>query len=186
MTEIRTKREFFQRWEAGELGNKLRTWRTPAEALASGCTPVGFRQIGTAGGGKLDIVPREEISATADRWRSEGRQFMICEAAPDHRATIQGEVCRPTRGSRGGLCGIIGRVINGRRMRDSIAAGDLKPVGGAQVSVLLSTYMDANSRDDLDALLERYPDAAIEFTCYEISVGCYPRRNTIFWEVRNY
>lgn len=46
--------------------------------------------------------------------------------------------------------------------------------------------MDPSSQQDLDDLLDLYPDATIEFTCYDIDLGVIPNRNTIFWEVRNY
>lgn len=179
--EIRTKREFFELWEAGLLGNKLRTWRDWREAYASGVSPVGFRQIGRAGGGRLDIVGHDQIPGMADTWAKAQLPYMICEAAPDERATIQGEVCRTV----GGWAGLLGHVREGRRMRESMAAGDLVPVQGLQVLDLVNRYMDASSRDDLDALLEIYPDASVEFTCYTVKVG-FLQRNTIFWEVRNY
>lgn len=184
-SEIRTKREFFELWEGGFLGNRLRTWRDWREAHASGCSPVGFREIGKAGGGKLDIVGHDQIQGMAEEWKRAGRSYMICEAAPDQHATIQGEICRTVGPWGGGYAGLLGRVVNGRRMRDSIAAGDLKPVTGLAAKVIIDTYMDPGSRDDLEALLEIYPDASVEFTCYTKNVG-FLNRNTIFWEVRNY
>jgi len=182
--KIRTKAEFFKLWEAGVLGNKLRTWRQWDDAVFEGDTRgmFGFREIGKAGGGKFEIVPYGQIQLTAIRWDAEHRKFIICEAAPDHRGLIQGEVCRLV----GGYHGMLGFVRNGKRMRDSIRDGDLKVVSGAQVTDLLNRFMDPASRDDLDALLDLYPDATVEFTCYEIPVGCIPGRSTIFWEVRNY
>jgi hypothetical protein len=51
---------------------------------------------------------------------------------------------------------------------------------------LLDRFMDPNSRADLDALLDLYPDAAVEFSCFSVNVGIFPARNTIFWETRNY
>jgi hypothetical protein len=182
MAQIRTKTEFFQLWEAGVLGNKLRTWRDPEEAVASGCPIIGFRQIGVAGGGKLAIVPAAQVQDIAQQWRAEGLRWMLCEAAPDEHATIQGEVCR----GLGGWQGLLGLVVNGKRMRDSMRDGDLKPVAGVQVVDLLNRYMDPASRWDLDQLLDLYPDATVEFTCYTKEVGFLPSRNTIMWECRDY
>lgn len=179
--QIRSKADFYRLWEAGVLGNKLRTWRDVDQAFSSGVTPIGFREVGKAGGGKLDIVDRSLLAETAARWRAESRTFVLCEAAPDQLATIQGEVCRTV----GGWHGLLGRVFNGRRMRDSMAAGDLRPCQGVQVVDLLDRFMDPASRDDLNGLLEIYPDATVEFTCYSVDVG-FLNRNTIFWEVRNY
>jgi len=50
----------------------------------------------------------------------------------------------------------------------------------------LDRFMDPSSRDDLEQLFDLYPDATVEFTCYQMDLGTIPRRNTIFWEVRNY
>lgn len=187
MAEIKTKKEFYQLWEAGVLGNKLRTWRDPREAEASGVPLVGFRYSDPRGGGAPwwgtaphgGIVARfNEIVATG----FDAQYLVVCEAAPDEHGTLQGEVCRTV----GGWHGLLG-LSRGERMRDAIAKGLLRPVHGVTVVALLNHYMDPSSRDDLEALLERYPDATVEFTCYgDLHVGSTPRRNTIFWEVRNY
>jgi hypothetical protein len=42
------------------------------------------------------------------------------------------------------------------------------------------------SYGDLQELLERFPDWVIEFATYSCEVGCIARRNTVFWEIRNY
>ena len=178
--QIKTKAQFYRLWEAGLLGNKLRTWRDYREAYDAGVPSVGFREIGAAGGGKLDIVKREDIGPTAFDWEVAGRAYMICETAPDHRGTLQGEVIRTERG----LQGMLG-LSTGKRMREAIALGLLKPRSYVETVVLLRQYMDEGSRETLERLMTDYPDAAVEFTCYEIPVG--PERlNTIFWETRNY
>lgn len=179
--QITTKTEFFDLWNKGVLGFKLRTWESPEDALSSGVPSVGFRQLGVAGGGKFEIADPATILATASRWRSAGLRFMICESAPDERGTIQGEVCR----GLGGWAGFLGPVVAGRRMRDSIRDGHITPRTPAETRFLLRTYLSPASLDDLDALLDLYPDATVELTAYgdhDFGRG----RNTIFWEVRNY
>lgn len=179
--EIRTKADFFRLWTDGVLGFKLRTWEDPRDAVAAGVPLCGFRQLGVAGGGAFEMAERSDIMNVAEKWTAAGRKFMVCEAAPDQLATIQGEVCRGIRGWEG----LLGRVINGKRMRDSIKDGDLTPRHGVVVLAMLDQFMAPSSRDDLDALLDLYPDATVEFTCYgdhNFDRG----RNTIFWEVRNY
>jgi hypothetical protein len=180
--EIRTKTEFFRLWNAGALGFKLRTWDNVEDAIASGVALVGFRQIGTAGGGRFEMATPSTMRDVAARWRADGITFMVCEAAPDEKGTIQGEVCRGLRGWEGYL----GPVIDGRRMRDSLRDGHIKPRSASETLVMVNTFMSAPSRDDLDALLELYPDATIEFTCYGDHDFDGHGRNTIFWEVRNY
>lgn len=179
--QITTKSEFFDLWNKGVLGFKLRTWETPEDAVAAGVPLVGFRQLGVAGGGKFEMTDLAGIHATASRWRSAGLRFMICEAAPDDKGTIQGEVCRGLRGWEG----FLGPVVGGRRMRQSIADGHITARTSAETRFLLRTYLSPASLDDLDALLDLYPDATVELTAYgdhDFERG----RNTIFWEVRNY
>lgn len=186
--EIRSKKKFYELWESGCLGNKLRTWRDPEAAKRSGVPMVGYRYSDPKGGGapwwgtieNAGIVTRfNEIVAQG----FDARYLVVCESAPDDHATIQGEVCRAL--GIAGLSGLLG-LARGMRMRDSIAAGNLTHRTGSEVAVLLSTYMDANSRYDLEQILDLYPDAAVEFTCYTVNVGDLRNRNTIFWEVRNY
>lgn len=179
--QIKTKTEFFDLWNKGALGFKLRTWDDPKLAVASGVPLVGFRQLGISGGGKFEMCKGSEILAVASRWTAEGLRFMVCEAAPDEKGTIQGEVCRGLRGWEG----FLGPVVDGRRMRDSIRDGHIRPRSAAETLVLLNTFLSPASRDDLDALLDLYPDATVELTAYgdhDFERG----RNTIFWEVRNY
>lgn len=178
---IDSKQEFFRLWNAGALGFKLRTWERPEDAVAAGVPLVGFRQLGASGGGAFEMCSLAQILSVAARWTAAGRHFMVCEAAPDERGTIQGEVCRTFRGWEG----LLGPVVGGRRMRDSIRDGHLTPRTGASVVALLNIYLSPASRDDLDAILDLYPDATVELTAYgdhDFERG----RNTIFWEVRNY
>lgn len=181
--EIRTKAKFFDLWSAGVLGYRLRTWNSLDEFKAEPKKPpiVGFRQIGAAGGGAFEMAhSAAAVAEIAGRWSAAGRKFMICEAAPDEKGTIQGEVCRTERGLEGYL-----GLSTGLRMRDAIAKGLLTPRGYLATRVLIDGYMSAPSKDDLDALLDLYPDATVEFTCY--GPHNFDRgRNTIFWEVRNY
>ncbi len=39
--------------------------------------------------------------------------------------------------------------------------------------------------DDLEALLDKYPDHTVEFTVFDRPVGQL-KRQTVIWEVRNY
>lgn len=180
---IKTKAQFFILWEAGCLGNRTRLWRNPHEAYSwakANNHEVGFRQIGSAGGGKWEKVPWYKVLYTADKWRREGRKFIMDDGAPDEYRTLQGELCRTPKGMEGFL-----EVGGGLPMRPAMAAGLMKPYGYVQTLVLLGRYMDPPSRDDVDAIFDLYPDATIEFSCFSVNAGVY-NRNTIFWEVRDY
>lgn len=179
---IGSKPEFFRLWNAGVLGFKLRTWDDPKAALAEANRPpiVGLRQVGIAGGGRLTITPIDGLMGAVRQWTDDGLKFVICEAAPDEHGTLQGETCRTIRGWEGTM-----GLSNGLRMREAMAKGLLVPRSPAVTRFLLREYMSPASLDDLDAILDLYPDATVEFTCYgEHDFG--RGRNAIFWEVRDY
>lgn len=178
---IRNKAEFFRLWEAGVLGNRTNLWRDPQEAYDSGVVQIGFRQIGATGGGAWERVDREQVFECANRWRRAGRNFIMDDGCPDDKRTLQGEVCRTYKGLEGFL-----DVKGLLSMRQAIAAGHMRHCSPTLVRALLNKFMDPSSHDDLDALLDLFPDAAIEFTCFSVNVGVFPGRNTLFWETRNY
>jgi len=192
--EIRSKAEFYRLWRAGCLGNRPRTFLTIEEALKflkrNPKLPLrlGFREIGTAGGGSFAIIDIEDwhsfkaqVIATAISWQRENRTYCLDAAVPNPSVTLLGEICRTYRGLEGYL-----GIRTGWTMRSSMAAGLLKSRTPTETLALLAHFMDPSSRDDLDDLLELYPDATIEFACFPNDVGVIPGRNTIFWEVRNY
>jgi hypothetical protein len=176
-------------WEQGLLGNRTRLWRSPWDAFYWGSQQgkgkllpeIGFREIGKSGGGKWEKVPWNAVLRTATQWKEEGRNFIMDDGAPDWCRTLQGEICRTFRGLEGYL-----DTTAKLPMRAAMAAGHMRPCGYLTCLVLLDRYMDASSRDDLDALLELFPDATVEFSCFGIDVGIFPGRNTLFWETRNY
>jgi len=188
---IANKAEFFRLWEAGVLGNRTRLWHDPVEAWKWGLieaaksdkdVEIGFREVNkSGGGGKWQKVPWREVRTTAAQWKKEGRTFIMDDGAPDDKRTLQGEVCRTIRGLEGYL-----DVSGDLAMRPAMAAGRMRHCSAAMVLALLDHFMDPSSRDDLDGLLELYPDATIEFSCFSVDVGIFPNRNTIFWETRNY
>lgn len=203
MAKIRSKAQFFELWEAGVLGNRTRLWRDPSVAFdwgeqesrrrmgftvrADGYgmqraeVEIGFRQIGKTGGGKWEKVPWQRVFETAQQWQREGRKFIMDDGAPDWCRRLQGEICRTYRGLEGYL-----DTVSQLPMRPAMAAGHMRHCTASVVIALLDRFMDPNSRDDLEALLELYPDATIEFSTFGIDVGVIPNRNTIFWEVRDY
>lgn len=188
--EIRTKAEFFEKWELGLLGNRTQLWRPGQwrEAIAGSqhADGVGFRQLGTGGGGAWEKAPHTQVQATHDRWVAAGRNFRMDDGVPNDKTTMQGEVCRTWRGIEAFLCWNPPGVYGMEPMRRTMAAGKHRHVGGATLRALMDRYMDPSSQEDLFALLDLYPDATIEFACFAVDVGVMRNRNTIFWEVRNY
>jgi len=178
--EIKSKREFFTKWNQLLLGNKPRTYSSFKEAFLSEWGYFSLREI-KAGGGAFQIYHRVELKAACSEWDFLGRKYSIEEVVPGHLALLQGEVMRGTSGWEG----YIG-MAHGLLMRESKAQGYIKSARGLKVILACRTYMDPSSFDDMMDLFELYPDAVIEFTTYKQDVGIIPNRNTIFWEVRNY
>ena len=183
--EVRNKAKFFELWEAGVLGNRTRLWRDVEQCVHDarqlGIKEIGFRQVGKTGGGAWQKAPLDEVYKIATEWTNLGRKFIMDDGAPDQYRTIQGELCRTFKGLEGYI------EIGGRMpMRQAMNAGLMKQYSYAATNNLLNKYMDPSSRDDVDSILELFPDAAIEFTCFSVNVGIFPGRNTLFWETRNY
>jgi len=183
---IASKAEFYRLWRSGALGNRPRAWATVGEALASMAPLVAIRGSSASarrlGGAPHWIVWRDELEASCRDWHRQGfGAFALDEPAPDHLVLLQGEVCRTWRGW-GGTLG----VRTGVRMREAMASGLLRAWSGLAVKALLDQYLDPSSREDIDALLDLYPDATIEFASYKCDVGIIPGRNTLIWEVRDY
>jgi hypothetical protein len=184
---IRSKARFFELWEAGVLGNRTRLWRDPEEACDFGRknrVGIGFREIrpaGTSGAGWWERVHWSETIKTAEKWKQAGKVFIMDDGCPDDKRILQGEVCRTYRGLEGWL-----DQISKLPMRPAMAAGHMKYTSPLQTLMLLQRHMDPSSLEDLWALLDLYPDAAIEFSTFTTNVGVFPGRNTLFWETRNY
>jgi hypothetical protein len=182
--EINTKAEFFRMWHQGLLGNRTRLTQNPQEAWDWGVEDYGFRRAQRGGGGGPWLGVRrplfwDAVSVWTRAKETSGDDFYIDDRVPDSYQTIQGEICRTHRG----LEGYIGASLF--PMRVAMSQGILKPRSSVETLVLLNSYMDPSSRDDVDAIFDLFPDAIIEFTCFKCPVGVL-RRNTMFWEVRNY
>lgn len=181
--EIRSKAEFYKLWQAGVLGNRTQLFTTLKQAMDSGAPTVGFREIGRAGGGMWERSDtRQQIPEIHARWLATGRPFIMDDGVPNNRSTMQGEICR----THEGLQGYIATGYALLPMRRTMAAGLHKHYSRLEVRLLQQRYMDPSSREDIDALLDIYPDATVEFTCFDVNVGNIPNRNTMIWEVRNY
>jgi hypothetical protein len=178
VTVIRAKAEFYRRWFAGLLGNRPRTWGTPEALLASGYTgTVSVRTVGPAGGKtRYNLTVSEAVEAARD-WPGKPT---FNESAPDHVLLIQGEVTR----SVGGLY-LRYSTTPGMKMNEAMRL-DAHDASGLTAKLLLDHFLWPASRDDLDALLDAYPDHVVEFSAHGCACGDQPHRNMLVWEVRAY
>ena len=56
---------------------------------------------------------------------------------------------------------------------------------GLTAKMLIERYMDRDSLDDINEILESYPDHIIEFSTFSIKLGSL-NKNTIIWEIRKF
>ncbi len=175
--KVLTKHEFYRKFLAGDFGNRADQWMTVDAFEAGGYAgPVGIRSL-RPGGLCLYHVPAAAVRATvAARWPD--GQYNISPMMPDEHILIQGELARTPDWD------LYYSHVQ-KPMRVALAE-DPRRAAGLRARLILRHFLDADSYADLELLLERYPDAAIEFSTYAVHVGVIPGRNTIIWEVRNY
>jgi len=126
-------------------------------------------------------VHRTQVAAKAKEWIAEGADpllIVVNESAPDERLAIQGELVLRPEG--------LALFYSTAKTKMRIAMQQGTQAFGLKATMLLRHYCTPPSYDDLMALLERYPDSAIEFSVYEMNLGDCRGRNTVVWEVRNY
>jgi len=166
----------------GVYGNRLRSWTLEEwrPGLIEG--NVVLRYLGEGGGGPcLYDVRQGDVELEVDRLTLGGferRRFTVNERAPDHRVVIQGEHLNEPGGS-------VRYTTVRAQMRDALREESLE-VDEWRGFRLLTSPMTPSSREDYLALLERFPNHALEVSVYEGNLGDLPGRNAIVWEVRVY
>ena len=179
---IPNKTRMYGLLRTGALGNALRTWDSAAAVLRDDYEGnVGIRAARRSNPICLYDLPQSELLATMRREGvADRRDLVFCEAPPDAKRTIQGELTT---------------LPDGRLYWNySLAKSPMRPAllhdghdaVGVKARAMLRHYADPASVDDIDTLLDRHPGAVIEFTCYRVPIGIWPHRRVIIWEVRNY
>jgi hypothetical protein len=178
---VRTKQDFVRRYKLGEFGNHAPTWDTAVEYYNSGYQGMVHIRNRVAGGMTWYNVDPFTFS---NRWNAAARHYgetklYISAMAPTEQTLFQGELVRGLRGLN------LTYSIVAKPMRDALHEQS-RFADGALSLFLLQRYLDTNSYNWLQVLVERYPDHAIEFSTYSVQWGTLPRYNTVFWEVRLY
>jgi hypothetical protein len=177
----------------GLLGNYLPTWGWD-EFLESGIDgSFGFRHRTSAGSPlfRRGFDRRGIISYVRDlllKRKINVRDILISQDTQlyDDARQLQGEVARadPRLGS-GMVLTYSGSLNTSLTCREEVRQSRIITLVGLRAKMLLQEFMDWPSYDFLQEVLERYPDAVVEFTTFSRSVGIL-NWNCIFWEVRNY
>ena len=186
MTPIRTKAEMYELLARGSLGNTVRQWFDVAEWAASSEAARyrwwGVRSLTPGGPCRLNC-PADEVAETAAGFRAAGHGVNVSlmvdrvyavtawlEVWDSPTGLVAYGVERPPQGgSWRQLMPVIGRHWEGVAAR-----------------MLLRRHLNANSLDDLDAVLALWPGHVVEFGACEECLGVLPGRNAVVWEVRAY
>lgn len=149
----------------GHFGNRIRSWSTQKELLAS-----TYRGLVVARsklpGGKCDYGVVFDIAAN--------------EVCPDQHLILQGEITRSTYHGYSLFCSTA--LLP---MRQALAVYG-KQYYALQALELIRQAASLRSMTMLEDLLDLYDDAVIEFSCYDHCLGNIPGHNILIWEVRNY
>lgn len=185
MKRIENKQDFYKLSRGLLLGNRLQQWNS-AEFLAlydcynHGNLPeiIGVRHAGLAFvNNKSFRCSREEAyDYQLANWND--REFiMFDEAAYDPWITFQGEVLPDENHLylRGGTKQCY--------QREMWASGEFEHFKGLRASFILQKYMDSDSWECLNEILNEYEFPVVELTCFSRQVGVLGW-NTIFWETR--
>lgn len=181
--QISNKREMYALYQDGAFGNKLRTWADINEFLQSDYNGlVTLRYKGGLPGGlaNYNVNSIEVLNVVNKLVKSGVNRDLITlnESAPDSRLRIQGEIMRSERGL------MVFWSDKKEKMRNALRSG-VETVGLA-AEFLLKRNLTPSSYGDIQELLDIYEGAVIEFSAYEMCVGCCRHRNHIIWEVRHY
>ena len=173
------KFDFYRRYLVGEFGNRPKSWANYEELMSSGWKGdlISCRNFKVVGGLVCLANTLDEI-----RYKNGGSfdDLTFVEPVPHYLNLIQGEICRnlgPLEMSYSTRLNVSNRDCR---------APDARHVSGVAIMILLRHFMFASDFEHLMDLIDRYPEAAIEFSVFECCVGVLPMSNTIIWEVRNY
>ncbi len=181
---ILTKEEYYRLYENGLFGNKALTWSSFDEVLKSGwkrnvCIrsrkPIARNRVRY--NISLKDIPQHikdfEILGVPEN------DLAYNESMPDEKLLLQGEVMIHTDGMH-----LLYTTL--KKPMNQALSEESQKAKGLEAKILLKNCMYPSSLSDLMSIFEMFPDSAVEFSSYSISIGCIPGRNTIIWEVRNY
>lgn len=181
---IDTKERMYQMLAAGVFGNTTRQHFSVEDWRASGEADRyqwwGVRSLAVGGPCRLNC-PREEVAATVKEFGCKVNISVMLDRIC--AVTLWADIYDSESD------GLVVRGIEYPPQNGSWRAlmpGHAKEFSGIVARNLLRKHLNANSLDDLQMLLERWPGHVIEISALERCLGIFPDRNTVVWEVRMY
>ncbi len=107
--------------------------------------------------------------------------FNLTPMQDDTAIVVQGEI---QRSAQHGWCFRVSKEK--KPMNVALGGSQVEHHFGPGYWLYLKQIMTAIDYEDINELLDTFPDAVIEFSVYNQQVGNCPNRKTIIWEVRNY
>lgn len=187
MKKIHTKKQFYQLWQEGKLGNKPKTWNALDYMFSSGERLLHNKKYSirtNLPGSKLTYLhksPEEVENKLLEYCQNQNivlNEFYINECPEDAKLLIQGEVFRHWEGLT-----VTYSCTPNLNMRQAMEKPSVAQ--GLKAKYTLEKYLNQRALDMMYNLLDEY-DSIIEFSSYSYNLGFMPVNNTLIWEVRNY
>lgn len=180
---VSDKRTMYRMLDAGEFGNTIPRWysvrawkdsgyRSDLWAIRS-MTPGNWACSGLN-------IPTDNVEWLYYNWNKSGEGSEISPMV-DHMLTARFH-------AHYGCSGLIVWVVEGhrevpwRKAFETVSAH----YEGVNARLVLRKYLNENSIDDLDIVLDKYQDHVVELTALDRCFGTVPHRNAVVWEVRRY
>ena len=183
---ITNKQQMYDLLLKGELGNTIEAFMSLDAWKASPTRnkyPLWMVRTLKPGGPLSVNCPRDEVEETASRPEFQDAGVCIAYMITSTYQTIwQGDVMRTTDGLT-----LVGNSYPplGYNWRDAMKSPE-SAVSGVRAAAKLRYILNPDSYDDVEYLLDEYPDHVVELSVFERSVGVIPNRNYVTWEVRKY
>lgn len=183
VSRIETKAEMYALRAAGRLGNCGVDWACAHEAVAWLQQAPGERGVVRTyrpGGPCHWDLTAEELWAVCRSLDAAGERYQLSLRMPDHLIQFRGYLMRSERGLL-----LEYSEVPGIQMREAMR-NPPKRLEGLAASAYLRGCLTEYDWDDLNRLLDEWPGAVVEMTCYRMEVGTLPGRRAVIWEVRDY
>jgi hypothetical protein len=179
---VNTKTDFAKRYIANEFGNRAPTWDNPGEYVLSKYDGLVHIRNRIRNAQTWYDVSSEKFFGVWEEATSKYNvsDLYISAMCPTEKTICQGEIMHVEEGML-----YLSYNLIAKPMRDAFKEQSLHAYGIVAVT-LLKHFMDANSYEWTQTLLDRYPSHVIEFSTFSTQWGTLPNFNTVFWEVRNY
>lgn len=183
------KSDWYARAATGEFGNGLPRFETVREWWDShlgfeSCELWGVQHKTIAGypGTRLDVPRRDVPFVIRDKFDGPyAYNYIISPMVHQFGSVLwEGDIMR---GVDGLSCHGHARPAPGS-WRRHMAKPDVWK--GSAATALLRSVLNGNSYDDLELLLDGYPDHVVELTALSRCYGTCPGRNAVVWECRRY